>query len=106
MRAYAMQWDEKESGWGIRPDGWSLHLSAADYESYLARYWAAVPKPLPREYSRPVHGFALRTVELPDDHAFARQLRERKELRVLQFTEECRELERLIGLPRTFRAPR
>ncbi len=30
MRAYARPWDEKESGWGIRPDGWSVHLSTAD----------------------------------------------------------------------------
>lgn len=86
--------------------GWPMHLSAADYESCLARYRAAAPKPLPLEYSRPVHGFELRAVEFPDDHEFARQPRERKELRVLQFTEECRELERRIGPPRTVRAPR
>ncbi len=65
-----------------------------------------MPKPLPREYSRPVQGFELRAVELPDDHEFARRLRQRKELRILQFTGECQELERLIGLKRAYRAPR
>jgi len=46
-------WDESERGWGVRPDGHSLHLTEADCESYIEDYWAKMPDSAPDEYSRP-----------------------------------------------------
>ena len=97
MIAFLMQWDEKERGWGLRPDGWSLHASPAEYEDYLARYWASVPQPLPDEYSYPTYDFRLREIELPDQHALSRRLAAKGEVRLLQFSDDAKELERLIG---------
>jgi hypothetical protein len=47
------KWEESERGWGTRPDGYSLHLTDADREVFIARYWADMPKYVPDEYSRP-----------------------------------------------------
>ena len=109
MRIYVMAWEEKESGWGIRPDGWSVHVSSEEYENYLKRHWALhdeyferhrarTPNPLPFEYSRPVAEVALREAQLPDDHALARRLAAEKSLRIDQYENDRYELERLIGL--------
>lgn len=48
-----MDWDESEAGWGVRPDGYSLHISEEDYNVYLKEYWKRMPKNTPHEYSRP-----------------------------------------------------
>ena len=47
------KWEESELGWGTRPDGFSLHLTDADRESYIKEYWDRMPKSVPDEYSRP-----------------------------------------------------
>lgn len=53
----AQKWDESERGWGIRPDGVSLHLTDVDREVYVAEYWreehARTGGITPDEYSRP-----------------------------------------------------
>ncbi|HTW36581.1 MAG TPA: hypothetical protein VMD53_18325 [Rhizomicrobium sp.] len=106
MRAYLMAWEEKESGWGTRPDGWSLHVSPAGYEDYLKRHRAMnderferrTPRSPPWEFSQPVPGAPLREVELPDGHALARRLAAEKSLRVGHFEPDRYELERLTGL--------
>ncbi len=46
-------WDESEAGWGVRPDGYSLHRNRTDLKSYVAAYWKRMPKAVPHEYSRP-----------------------------------------------------
>lgn len=47
-------WEESERGWGVRPDGYSLHKSAADVETFIREYWAKQPPgPAPDEYRRP-----------------------------------------------------
>jgi hypothetical protein len=33
--AVAQRWDEHEPGWGFRPDGWSLHVDAAQHAAFL-----------------------------------------------------------------------
>ncbi len=48
-----LSWEESERGWGQRPDGCSLHLSAADCDSYVKNYWARMPDDVPHEYMRP-----------------------------------------------------
>lgn len=47
-------WVESERGWGVRPDGYSLHLGKQERDAYVRAYWAAQPPgPAPDEYSRP-----------------------------------------------------
>lgn len=50
---WRQNWLESEAGWGIRPDGCSLHLTKRDLEAYLEKYWDRMPMTAPREYSRP-----------------------------------------------------
>ena len=46
-------WEESERGWGVRPDGFSLHLTMEDCRRFRKEYWAAQPPgPAPDEYSR------------------------------------------------------
>jgi hypothetical protein len=53
------KWEESEAGWGIRPDGWTMHLTAADHAAYMKRHSDeqkadyARTKTVPAEYSRP-----------------------------------------------------
>ena len=46
---FYMSWEEYESGWGLRPDGCSLHLTPEDY----AAFEKANFKPEGDEYSKP-----------------------------------------------------
>ncbi len=32
------KWEETERGWGVRPDGFSLHLTDADRSAYIGEY--------------------------------------------------------------------
>lgn len=47
------EWDESERGWGMRPDGISLHLTEQDCRDYIKEYWARMPDTVPDEYSLP-----------------------------------------------------
>ncbi len=48
-------WEESERGWGVRPDGYSLHLTLGDHKAWMAAYLKRLPPPpAPDEYSRPV----------------------------------------------------
>lgn len=50
---YIMEWDEHEQGWGIRPDGCSLHSSTQAWELYIQRHQKSQPKKTPHEYDTP-----------------------------------------------------
>ena len=52
-RVVLVEWLESERGWGVRPDGASLHLTNDDYETYVKEYWNKMPDEVPDEYSRP-----------------------------------------------------
>ena len=52
-------WVESEAGWGIRPDGYSLHLTCKDCVNYIEEYWQSLPKEVPREYSRPTSRYLV-----------------------------------------------
>lgn len=47
------KWLESERGWGVRPDGYSLHLTDRNLQDFIAEYWARMPNEAPEEYSRP-----------------------------------------------------
>lgn len=49
----AQDWEESERGWGVRPDGASLHQNASDLERFVKKYWNGMPDAVPDEYSRP-----------------------------------------------------
>lgn len=51
--ALCQKWEESEAGWGIRPDGYSLHLSYDGLGRFIKRYWHSMPNYVPSEYSRP-----------------------------------------------------
>ena len=51
--AVYISWEESESGWGTRPDGFSLHLTEKDYDAFERDYWGGMPDNVPHEYSRP-----------------------------------------------------
>lgn len=57
-------WLESERGWGVRPDGFSFHLSENDLKQYVKDYWAEMPAENPDEYSRPDGEPFKRTVKL------------------------------------------
>ena len=48
-----LDWEESEKGWGVRPDGCSLHLTTRDCKNFVKEYWARMPEETPDEYSRP-----------------------------------------------------
>ena len=52
-----MPWEESERGWGVRPDGYSLHLTEEAYREYLDKHWAfyhsQYGNSVPHEYDRP-----------------------------------------------------
>lgn len=65
-------WTESESGWGCRPDGWSLHLSLDDCKKFIAahdrrqhEYFLSTglkEGQVPAEYTRADDGNTLVTV--------------------------------------------
>jgi len=46
-------WEESERGWGVRPDGYTLHLTEADRVKFIKAFEASQPDAVPDEYSRP-----------------------------------------------------
>lgn len=59
-------WEETERHWGIRPDGFSLHLSESDYKQFVKEYWDSMPDSAPEIYYRPAFGAELQEVVLPE----------------------------------------
>lgn len=50
---YCQRWVESERGWGVRPDGCSIHRTLADLKKFVEAYWKDMPVDAPDEYSRP-----------------------------------------------------
>ena len=54
MKTVVVQkWEESERGWGVRPDGYTIHLTEADRKAFIKAYWDRMPYEVPDEYSRP-----------------------------------------------------
>jgi len=53
LEVVCQKWLESERDWGIRPDGYSLHLNEDDLAAYVRDYWESMPQEVPDEYSRP-----------------------------------------------------
>lgn len=52
LTVWCQKWEESERGWGVRPDGFSLHFTAKSLEMYLTEYVSRLPKEVPDVYSR------------------------------------------------------
>ncbi len=53
MKVIVQKWEESERGWGVRPDGYSLHRTEEDRAAYVKAHWDSLPDEAPDEYSRP-----------------------------------------------------
>ena len=51
-KVVVQKWKESEKGWGVRPDGYSLHLTDQDREAYEKAYWDSMPDEIQDEHSR------------------------------------------------------
>lgn len=56
MKAYLQYWEESERGWGIRPDGCSLHVDLQSHSEYLKGIYfeRTFHQHVPNEYDRSV----------------------------------------------------
>jgi hypothetical protein len=45
-------WEESERGWGVRPDGCSLHLNESECEKYVNNVYKDRNDDVPHEYDR------------------------------------------------------
>jgi hypothetical protein len=61
------KWEESECGWGVRPDGYSLHIDDVHRKLFITAYWATMPDEAPSEYSRPSGTPYTTEVELTDE---------------------------------------
>ena len=56
-KVYLQIWEESERGWGVRPDGCSLHLTLSNRNDYLDKvYEGRTYGKIPHEYDRIVGG--------------------------------------------------
>lgn len=50
------RWEESEAGWGVRPDGYTIHLTREDRDKFVDRFWKDQKERLgeatPPEYTR------------------------------------------------------
>lgn len=52
-KIYMQYWEESERGWGVRPDGCSLHITLKDRVDYIKSvYSKRDPDNIPLEYDR------------------------------------------------------
>lgn len=53
-KVYLQYWEESERGWGVRPDGCSLHTSLEEHKKYINSIYKEREKhtEIPHEYDR------------------------------------------------------
>ena len=61
----AQRWEESERGWGVRPDGYSLHRTEEDLKAFIKAHWDSLPDDPPDCYSRPSGAFF--TIQLTEE---------------------------------------
>lgn len=74
-------WEESERGWGVRPDGYSLHPNNGALTQYVKDYWDGLPDKAPDEYSRPCGSPFIKDIE---DEAVLKKLADDGFVRVWQ----------------------
>jgi hypothetical protein len=53
LKAWRQDWEESERGWGVRPDGHTLHLSLQDLKTYVHGYTSAIAVFSPVDKKKP-----------------------------------------------------
>jgi len=87
MKLFIQHWEESERGWGIRPDGYSLHMTHQDALDYVKKamkdqekyFIKAGVKGVPYEYSRPCG--EPQEVEINGSTKKAREVKAKKSMR-------------------------
>jgi len=52
-KVFLQYWEESERGWGVRPDGCSLHVTMVDHNKYVSSIYSdRDPENVPHEYDR------------------------------------------------------
>ena len=96
--ALYLSWEESERDWGVRPDGFSLHLSEDLARAYVESYWAEMPDRVPHTYSRP----AGRPLQVKVSKELYRQIRKGNlGLRLNNENELTRKKDLIFFSPRT-----
>jgi len=73
-------WEESERGWGVRPDGCSLHIDLTERDNYLKSVYDDRGDEVPYEYDRIVGG----ALSVFVDDALFGSLTEEKTIRLTQ----------------------
>ena len=55
-QVYLQYWEESERGWGVRPDGCSIHISKDECMKYVKSIYSNRTKEVPNEYDRIIDG--------------------------------------------------
>lgn len=58
-----LEWEQSEAGWGLRPDGFSIHRSPANCKVYVEDFWRSLPDVRPLKHSRPYGTSYIQVVE-------------------------------------------
>ena len=73
-------WEESERGWGVRPDGCSLHIDSIERDVYLKSVYDSRGDEVPYEYDRIVGNSVSAFI---DDDLF-KSIMEEKSVRISQ----------------------
>ena len=73
-------WEESERGWGVRPDGCSLHIDLVERDKYVKSIYDERGDEVPYEYDRIVGGVI--SVFIDDD--LFKSIKEKKSIRIPQ----------------------
>lgn len=82
MKAYLQYWEESERGWGVRPDGCSLHIDLNSHMIYVDDIYRdrTFHQHVPHEYDRIVG----EPLEVEISESLYQDLIEKKTLRLTQ----------------------
>lgn len=81
-RCYFQRWEESERGWGVRPDGCSLHLSEELHKKYLTDiYNTRQNETIPYEYDR----ITGNQIECFVSDTIFNHLKEKSNLRLMEY---------------------
>lgn len=79
-KCYLQRWEESERGWGVRPDGCSIHLDESQHDLYVRNIYKDRGDEVPDEYER-VCG---RLIETFVTDIIFEKITERKNIRLLE----------------------
>jgi len=86
MQAYRIEWTEAERGWGIRPNGYSLHVTLEAAQKYLMLQYDTLLNKTPAKFSFPSTGWREPAIAIPievsDNGLLATELAKQPNIRI------------------------